>query len=98
MDDFRTHSKNFDFLNIILTGASFGIFSVVGSAWKDFIQTIVEQFSSSEQKSILESFIFLLTINILGGIFLGIAFCFHKCIRRTKKSVRNRPYVPNAES
>lgn len=98
MDDFRTHSKNFDFLNIILTGASFGIFSVVGSAWKDFIQTIVEQFSNSEQKSIFESFIFLLTINVLGGIFLGVAFCVHKCIRRTKKSVTNRPYIPNTES
>ena len=97
MDDFRTHSKNFDFVNILLTGASFGIFSIIGNGWKEFLQVIIDKYFNSEQQTIFESFIILLAINVLGGIFLGIAFCVHKCIRRTRRSIANRPYVPNTE-
>ncbi len=97
MDDFKTHSQNFDFLNILLTGASFGVFSVVGSSWKDFLQVIVDQYFKSEEQTVFESFLNLLFINVTGGIFLALAFFTNRCIRRTKRSVQNRPYIPSAK-
>lgn len=93
--DFQTHAENFDMTSILLTGASFGVFSIIGASWKDFLQFIIDKYVDSDQSTLLESFLTLVALNLLGGILLGIALVAGKGIKKKSIKLRRAPYVPD---
>jgi len=86
MDNFHTSAKEFELVNLFITGATFGIFYSFGQAWTVFVQSVVVAITPTDFNPVIKELIFAcMTSFICISLILCIVYIDRQIKQMNKK-------------
>ena len=95
MQTFVASAEQMNISQILFTGASYGIVTVVGASWKDLVESVVDFLFPDPDLPLTNQLIVTVCISVFGAGVIWATLAIRRCLGAQARRITSRPYVPS---